>query len=311
MSDFLIAAWDLSAKTAQPVDDISAGLKSEHWYHFQRDAKGLDAWLNTQSLPEPLISSLLADDTRPRFEAYSDDCFLFILRGINLNEGSEPDDMLSIRLLWYRGALISTRKLPSKAVSNILSALQNQRGPSNIPDLLVSIIAGINGAIDTFLTPIEEQLNAYDSPKVQDLEALNALQSRLLRVRRYLKPQRYALDDLLQADLPELSLKKHHFKNGLDMVMRLNESIDFYLEQIGHNLMHIDQVQTQAMNRNTYLFSVIAGIFLPASFFTGLLGVNVAGIPGESEPLAFTFLCVSIVAIVLVEILLLRILRFI
>ncbi|MDN3685409.1 CorA family divalent cation transporter [Vibrio sinaloensis] len=42
------------------------------------------------------------------------------------------------------------------------------------------------------------------------------------------------------------------------------------------------------MNRNTYLFSIIAGIFLPASFFTGLLGVNIGGIPGVDEPMAFT-----------------------
>ena len=40
------------------------------------------------------------------------------------------------------------------------------------------------------------------------------------------------------------------------------------------------------MNRNMYLLSVVAAIFLPLGFLTGLLGVNVAGIPGTDSPWA-------------------------
>ncbi len=65
------------------------------------------------------------------------------------------------------------------------------------------------------------------------------------------------------------------------------------------------------MNRNTYLFSVIAGIFLPAGFFTGLLGVNIGGIPGTESPFAFALFCVSLLAIVAVEVVILKKLRFI
>ena len=39
------------------------------------------------------------------------------------------------------------------------------------------------------------------------------------------------------------------------------------------------------------LLSIIAAIFLPLGFVTGLLGVNVAGIPGAAYPYAFGIVC--------------------
>ena len=41
------------------------------------------------------------------------------------------------------------------------------------------------------------------------------------------------------------------------------------------------------LNRNTYVLTVIAAIFLPPSLLTGLLGVNVGGMLGLQNPLGF------------------------
>jgi len=40
-------------------------------------------------------------------------------------------------------------------------------------------------------------------------------------------------------------------------------------------------------NRRMYLLTMIAAIFLPLSFITGLLGINVGGIPGARNNHAF------------------------
>ena len=64
------------------------------------------------------------------------------------------------------------------------------------------------------------------------------------------------------------------------------------------------------MNQNTYLFSVIAAIFLPTSFLTGLLGVNVGGIPGTESPIAFGLFCAGLVLIFGLEFWILRRLQF-
>lgn len=49
----------------------------------------------------------------------------------------------------------------------------------------------------------------------------------------------------------------------------------------------------------TYMLTIVAGIFLPLSFITGLLGINVGGMPGMEHPLAFWIvvgICTAIMA---------------
>ena len=64
------------------------------------------------------------------------------------------------------------------------------------------------------------------------------------------------------------------------------------------------------MNRNTYWLSMVAGVFLPISFLTGLFGINIGGMPGVDDERAFWIFCAALSVIAVVEYLLLRRLRF-
>ena len=48
------------------------------------------------------------------------------------------------------------------------------------------------------------------------------------------------------------------------------------------------------MNKTMYILSVLAEFFLPITFVTGLLGINVGGIPGSEDPWAFTMVCLTL-----------------
>lgn len=52
----------------------------------------------------------------------------------------------------------------------------------------------------------------------------------------------------------------------------------------------------ELLNGNMLLLSIVAGVFLPLGFVTGLLGMNVAGIPWSDSPIAF--LSISIVLLI-------------
>ena len=51
-----------------------------------------------------------------------------------------------------------------------------------------------------------------------------------------------------------------------------------------------------AMNRRTYTMSLLAMVFLPTTFLTGLFGVNLGGIPGNSAPFGFVTFCLMLLA---------------
>ncbi len=66
----------------------------------------------------------------------------------------------------------------------------------------------------------------------------------------------------------------------------------------------------EQLNRRMYVLSLVAGIFLPVGFVTGLLGVNVGGIPGVEHPWGFLVVCLVIGLVIGLEVLLFRVMRW-
>jgi zinc transporter len=54
---------------------------------------------------------------------------------------------------------------------------------------------------------------------------------------------------------------------------------------------------SEQMNKTMYVLLLFAGIFLPLGLVTGLLGINVVGIPGSDSEIAFTLVCILLVAL--------------
>ena len=60
------------------------------------------------------------------------------------------------------------------------------------------------------------------------------------------------------------------------------------------------------MESRMYLLSMVAAIFLPISFVTGLLGINVGGIPGAENPWGFVVVALLLAFITLIQVLVFR-----
>ena len=64
------------------------------------------------------------------------------------------------------------------------------------------------------------------------------------------------------------------------------------------------------LSRTTYLLTVVATVSLPLALLTGLLGINVGGIPGQSDPWAFAAVCAIMVVVAGVELWVFRKMRW-
>jgi zinc transporter len=56
--------------------------------------------------------------------------------------------------------------------------------------------------------------------------------------------------------------------------------------------------QAEMINKRLYVLSIVAAIFLPLGLVTGVLGVNLGGIPGSDWPYGFTVLCVIMAGLI-------------
>ncbi len=311
---FVIDHWRFDVQPPESQvgapDDVN-----RRWVHCQRDDAGLPGWLSHLDIGRGLRQALLAEDTRPRFEPVGDG-FLLILRGVNLTPGAEPDDMLSLRMLWYKDGLITLRKRPFKAIASVRERLEQGQGPVSVSALLVTIIEALNDRIGELLEASERELESLESrdssvnPQ-QYLSDLTHFHKRLLRLNRFIRPQMGALDRLAGEAGEWLSDRDLMLlANQRDVTLRMLETIEMLLQQIQLVRDEQQQVLAERMNRNTYWLSVIAGIFLPLGFLTGLFGINVGGMPGVDDGMAFWYTCIGLGVVAVIEFLILRRLRF-
>ncbi|EJL6394218.1 zinc transporter ZntB [Vibrio navarrensis] len=306
---FIIDHWDFNSAPANQPSDNQLRMQAGHWYHCERHHPDIRHWLIDNQVPLSTINHLLADETRPSFHRYDDESFMLILRGVNMNENATPEDMLSVRILYFNGCLISTRKISSKAISEIRETLTQHKGPQTLGDLLLAIIDGLTGKMQSYLQTIEDQIERFELDTEQIGDVIE-VQKSLLSVKRFIRPQQYAIADFAMSELNLLQNKTLLINYALSNITRINETIDFYLDELQLLKEQIQQLREDKISRNSYLFTLIASIFLPTSFLTGLLGINIGGIPGVESPVAFMWFCLGLVVIFAAEVLLLKRLKF-
>ncbi len=88
-----------------------------------------------------------------------------------------------------------------------------------------------------------------------------------------------------------------------DRLIRHIEDLDAVRERAAVTQEELLSRLSDQMNTRMYVLSIVAAIFLPLGFLTGLLGINVGGIPGTENPWAFLIFSVFIVGILVVQML--------
>jgi len=86
-----------------------------------------------------------------------------------------------------------------------------------------------------------------------------------------------------------------------DKITRYIEDLDSARERAAVVQDELSSCLAERLNKNTYLLSIIAAIFMPLSLLTGLLGINVGGIPGEKWPWSFASATIGIFVLGVIE----------
>lgn len=245
--------------------------------------------------------ALLAPETRPRCTEHGDGVILN-LRGVNLNPGADPEDMVSIRIWIDAHRLISVRLRRLMAVEDLRQSIDAGRVPKTTAGLVSALAKRLTQRMTPVVSDIDEAVDTLDEELVEggeDLsEQLGVLRRQIVMLRRYVAPQRDALRTLASIDAGWIGQRhRQQLREVGEQVTRLVEELDQARERAGLVSDELTVRLSAQMSRTTYLLSVVAGIFLPLGFVTGLLGINVGGIPGAATPWAFSAVAVGLVAV--------------
>jgi len=270
-----------------PEDD---GI-STTWVHGDYSGANAEKWLSEMGLSESAIAALTRSDTRPR-SLRMDTGVLVVLRGVNLNPGADQDDMISIRLWVESRRLISLRQRRLFSIEDVRNDLDASRGPRDVGDLFTQIIERIADRVADFVDSLEEKVDNFElavelGPTIKTRSEVSTVRRQIAHVRRYLAPQREALEALRRGIPDWLVEHAHSISEESDRIARYVEDLDLARERTV--LLQEEILNRIAMEQNTRMFalSIAAIIFLPITFVTGLFGMNVGGLPGTDNASAF------------------------
>lgn len=257
------------------------------WIHLLRNAPETREFLFERSgLPTIASEALVAADSRPRTTVF-DDGMIVDIRGVNMNPGEDPEDMVSLRI-WCDGKrVISVRRRKLMAVDDVRDAIRRHHAPDRPAALLIMLADGLTRRMGNVIGDLEERVDSLEERVVaaqsQELRlALGAIRREAIMLRRFIGPNREAIQQIANdpPDWMDVS-DRQRLREVADKITRYVEELDAARERAAVVQDELSSRLAERLNSNTYVLSVIAAIFLPLSLLTGLLGINVGGIPGE------------------------------
>ncbi len=318
MSEHILAAYEFDENGGGKKltsSEIQGSINSPKpaWVHLDANHPDTKKWIEKEfPKMEPLVlRALLEDETRPRITEINDG-ILLILRGANLNDNSQPEDMVSIRLWVDRRGIISLRKRKLRAIGDIEDSINNGLGPKSTAEFICILVERLFKRMEPVLASLDERTdnieeNIIENPNTQHREEIIDIRRKAIIFRRYMAPQRDAINNMRIANLSWMDDNdKKRLSESINHVTRFIEDLDAIRERAQIVKDELANILSDRLNRNMYLLSVIAAIFLPLGFLTGLLGVNIGGIPGVDNTYAFGFFCGILFVIVLIQIIIFK-----
>jgi zinc transporter len=290
-----IAGFDIDPDGSAHAIDLSARASKRcwRWTHFDLADPHLADWLTTQV--DPLIAkALLAAETRPRVDAF-DEGLIVTLRGVNLNPDADPEDMVSLRLWVTPTQIITVRKRRLMALDALRQQAEKGTAPASPAAFLSALVDGLCHRIEVVSLQFEEMVDALEESSLNADQSTSkeclALRQSIIKLRRFVGPQREAVERLA-TDVTGILQATHsnHLREAANRTARTVEALDASRDRLKAIQEHVDAHSAMTLGRNSYVLSVMAAIFLPLGFLTGLFGVNVAGMPGTEWIWAFAAL---------------------
>ncbi|MFC5697543.1 zinc transporter ZntB [Pseudomonas sp. GCM10022186] len=295
-------------------------LKPEQslWLHWDRSHPLARRWLREQSgLSEFTCDLLLEESTRPRMLALPDDELLLFLRGVNLNPGAVPEDMVSVRIFAAAQRIVSLRLRSLHATDELIAQWAQGSGPKVASEVLLYLAEHLTDKVDSLVAELSEKVDEQEEHLDNnerfrpDHDLMLQIRRRAAGLKRFLAPQRDIYGQLARSRMPWFVEDDSDYWNELNnRLTRYLEELELIRERIGLVLESESRRQGERTSRTMYLLGITTGFFLPLSFITGLLGMNVGGIPGDGAPYGFIIASLLILGVAGFQLWLFRRLRW-
>lgn len=291
MTGFAFAYADGQARKLTVREALAVGGEFV-WLHLSTTNEHAQSVLADEiGLPDLIVTALTAAETRPRCDKTGDGV-LVNLRGLSSEELDGSDALASVRIYARAGRVYSVTRKPLTATDLVCADMGagEIRDPG---DLIARYATGITESLDPDVAALGDSLDDCESrldiKHVWELRRhLAQVRVKAINYRRFVQPQRAALEKLAALPVPWLAEDDRlHLSAAADRAARMAEELESIRERAAVTNDALTDLRSEQIDQRGLVLSVLAMIFLPLTFITGLLGMNVAGIPDAEDPSAF------------------------
>jgi len=230
--------------------------------------------------------------TRSRCTVFEDKA-LVVLRVAR--PGAEPEDVgRQLLSLWLeKGRVIIASELNIIDLLGIAAWQQTHHAPLSPADLVARLALRAADRIEPLIERMGDSLDGIEEALIANSNhgsrtKLAQLRRTLINMRRLIWPQRDALTTLEIEDLSFFSARDRvRLREAAARTARLGDEMQTLSERAV--LVHEQLLDTRAeqMNRNMLVLAAATVVLMPLTVISGLLGMNVEGIPFHDSPYAF------------------------
>ena len=262
------------------------------WLHLERrDEQDLGFLKSQQDIPDIAAGALVATETRPRCDRIEEGAIVN-LRGPGETDTADSDRLVSIRLWVRRNRVTSLSRRTLSATAPVVLMVEAGRilDPG---DLVAAFAREISRQLDPQVAELGDLLDdcesAMETKSIYKLRtSIAEIRSQAIAFRRFVAPDRDALTTLAAMDVDWLEEQDRlHINEAADRFARMTEELEAVRERSALLHEQLTDLRAEQVDQRALVISIVAFIFLPLTFITGLLGMNVEGIPYAQRPWAF------------------------
>ena len=245
------------------------------WHHIKYTDKTSVKWIKNQKDVSAFAKiALLNSETRPRAHVEAGE-FILCLRGINFNESAQPEDMISIRLWVGKNTIITSSNEGSQSIRNIRAQLTQGTGCKDAEQFVMALIEQLAVLTDEFVEKLDQKLDDTEDQiegfsHQQFNPHVNQMRRQIAHIRRYLLPQKEAIDQLYRQKAVRFSDSFYdQIYIQIDRFIQMIENLDLMRERALMLQEHFLANMSHQQNSRLYLLAIVSAfdIFIRAFWY--------------------------------------------
>lgn len=288
LTNGLLWGFEFHAGVASPITDLKFGddeIKRDgfRWLHFNAIDHGTQRSIQAAGLPAAVHELLLNHDDH-QCAVVEGEYAAGVLHDFERRfEGDDSTAIGSLRFAINSQILLTVRKQPLRCADGVRRRISNGACPANAAVALDLLASSITEVMVSVLRELEaaaehvedEMLTESLTPDTRQLVSMRRRSVQLHRLLAGLSSvcQRLESDEALN---PELLPVIEKFAQRVDA---LHQNVNALQSQLRLLRDELELQAAQRTNRSLYVLSILSALMLPATFVTGLFGMNTGGLP--------------------------------